>query len=269
LKRIGDLPLNAITVTLCHDFIYRDQPSTQTAARHFRQLRRAFNLAVRWKLLEDNPLLGLDCPKPIQRKKDTLNENEFEQFITALPMNSFSGRRFKRMVILARLTGVRESELLNLTLEDVLEDDRVILIRNCDSFRTKSGKHRFVPLSSMALEIINSQLTENEQHHNRQLRTSKYIFPNSSGLPLSVFTISEQFRKHSREILPDKKNLCFHSLRGSFITSAIEDGVPIAQIQIAVGHSSIVTTQSYIAYDRIKVQQLAHFLETIRITNNK
>lgn len=262
---LPNVQLSDVSVAHCYEFLYAHQPSTQTAARHYRQLRRAFKLAKSWKLIETNPFDEVDSPKPIQRKKDILTENEFTILAKHLVTNTYADRRLKRIIMIARLTGARAGEIFNIQTEQILHEKEMLLIINSDSFRTKSGKNRFIPLSRIALEIINDQVQDNHTHQLSAVRESPYLFPNERGTPLSIFTISPLFKKIARELFPHKARLCFHSLRGTFITHAVDDGVPLTQIQIAVGHSSIKTTEQYINYDNVKLSALQKSLNLISI----
>jgi site-specific recombinase XerD len=266
LKWVPDIPLAEVSVTQCHDFIFNHQPSTHTAVRHYKQLRRAFSLAVRWKLLENNPFLEIECPKPDQHRKDTLTEKEFYDLLEILPVKTFSERRFKRIIIVGRMTGLRLGELLHVGIDDVMVEKNILLVRNKGGFRTKSGRNRFVPLSKSTAKIIQEQIEENREHPNLSVRGSSVLFPNLQGTFLSIFTVSPLFRNYVRQLFPEKQNLCFHSLRGTFITQAIEDGVPISQVQLAAGHKTIRTTEGYINYDLIKLSRLEESLNRVSLS---
>lgn len=268
IKRVGDTSLSDLTLFQCHEFIYNNQPSTETAARHFRQLRRALTLAVRWDILKDNPFSHLDAPKPVHKRKDTFTEEQFNTFIDNLPTGTFAERRFKRMTIFARISGLRLSEILYLNAPDILFEKDVILVKNSEAFRTKSGKERFVPLSTYGATLLANQLEDNINHTDVRVRNSSIVFPNNTGGNLSKYTVSEVFRQFKNSIMPEKANICFHSLRGTFITSAYDDGVPIAQIQKAVGHRTIRTTEGYINYDLINLVKLQDSLNKIKFKEN-
>src|SRR5579864_6239251 len=55
IKRLGDIPLSTIDVRICQDFIYNNQPSKETGARHYRTLRRAFKVSIQWGYILENP----------------------------------------------------------------------------------------------------------------------------------------------------------------------------------------------------------------------
>jgi integrase/recombinase XerD len=256
-------------ITDFYHFLYEAQPSTQTAAKHYRQLRRAFKIAKRWKLITENPLDEIDQPKPIQRKKDTFTPEEFSGLIDSLPTTTFAQRRFKRIVLIARFTGARASEVFNIRKDNILVEKEMLLVTNTDSFRTKSGKNRYIPLSRAAIKLVREQLKENSAHSNPYISHSQFLFPTEKGMPLSLFTISPLFRNVVRLLFPTKTNLCFHSLRATFITHAVDDGVPLAQIQMAVGHVTVRTTEGYINYDNIKLSHLKRSLNNISVEKHE
>jgi site-specific recombinase XerD len=244
-KVLGDVEIGLITEYDCQKFLYCSQPSTQTASKHFRQLKRAFSLAQRWKFISMNPFDSLDPIRPVQRKKGYFKQKEFGKFYETLQTKTFAQRRFKRIVLLARLTGCRLSEIRFLRKDNIDFKRKCLYITNFENFRTKSGKNRKVPLSNNAIELLHQQISENIMNEENLVKTSEFVFPNQKGNQLSKYTISALFIMHRKKIFPDRRDLCFHSLRSSFITHLYFDGVKPQTIQICCGHRTIATTESY------------------------
>jgi site-specific recombinase XerD len=256
IKRYGDIQLCDLDVNKCQDFLFCRQPSVQTAAKHYRHLSRAFKLAVRQGFMRQNPFELIDKPRPVEQKKDFLKEREFEDFITRLPTNTFSQRRFRRMVIVGKLTGMRLNEICNLRRAAVDFELSVIRISAYEDFRTKSGRSRVIPLSKVAAKVLNTQLDEIDNSESISIRSSMYVFPNLQGNKLTIYTVSKAFKKFAQAAFPEMKRLCFHSLRSTFITLAFHAKVPPAQIQIAAGHKSIHTTEGYAHLENLPMVEL-------------
>lgn len=256
IQSVGNLRFTLVTIPICQKFIYHSGYSPQTASKHYRHLKRAFRLAVRWRYTGFSPFEHIDPPRVPETKKDYLTETEFSHLMDCLRISTFAERRFKRLIYCARMTGARESEILNLSMQNIDFERSNLYLKNNEIFKTKSRKDRTVPLSSELIQILKEQIRENRFSDKDLIRQSPYIFPSNNGTPLSIYYVSPQFKKVCRELFPYKKRLCFHSLRSTFITLAIFDGVPRTQIQRAVGHRSYRTTESYAHLETIPMDDL-------------
>jgi integrase/recombinase XerD len=127
--------------------------------------------------------------------------------------------------------GLRRSELINLRLADI--DSKQMLIRISNS---KGNKDRYTLLS----ETLLSQLSE----YIRFYRPKYWLFEGQSGGQYSSTSIENIFRKALKKANIDK-HATPHTLRHSFATHLLEQGISIRYIQELMGHSSIKTTEIY------------------------
>lgn len=262
IDAIGNIRLQALTVPMCHAFIFDSGYTMPTASKHYRHLKRAIRLAVRWRYVGHNPFDHVDPPRVLETKKDWFTEEEFELLVSNLPTRTDAQRRFKRIVMIGRLTGARESEILTLSLWNLDFERANLYLKNSDTFSTKNRKDRTVPLSSTAISLLRDQLNENKDSTNALVRSSTLVFPNNKGCQFALTYISAVFREYCRRLFPYKSRLCFHSLRATFITQAILDGVPRTQVQLAVGHSTIRTTEGYAHLETMPMDQLRASLDS-------
>jgi site-specific recombinase XerD len=146
-------------------------------------------------------------------------------------IDSTKNLKHKLMISLAYGAGLRVSEVIALKIRDLDLDALTIVIRDA-----KGGKDRISILpeklvSDLANSIINrvgdSCLFESERGGKLTTRTAQNIFERS--LKLSGI----------------EKLATFHSLRHSFATHLLENGVDVRFIQKLLGHASITTTQLY------------------------
>jgi site-specific recombinase XerD len=101
-------------------------------------------------------------------------------------------------------------------------------VENGDSFETKSGKNRVVPLCVRAEEVLRTLYT--------QRNASEFVF-SRNGFKLNSLTVSHEFKKSVRQAkLPEKLHL--HSCRHSACSWMLMAGVSINVIQKILGHSS-------------------------------
>jgi len=141
-----------------------------------------------------------------------LTPEEFKRLINAVPTKDKVART---AFLLGYGAGLRISEVTSLKKENVVENRIEIL----DS---KGGKDRVVPKPKGWKEYMNSVIPVGVTDRTLQRKFKKYA--KLAGLP---------------------EHYVFHSLRHGFGTRMVESGVPLNQVQIAMGHSSISVTNVY------------------------
>lgn len=170
-------------------------------------------------LQEEARNLKRKLPKKFKKKTlpQALSDEEFMKIISLLDKKE-SSRSTKVAFLLAYESGLRISEVLKLKKEDINETAKTIFIR-----QGKFSKDRVVPLPKTWKTYM-----------------MKYI-PISKG----ERALEQAFKKRVRK-LGLNPIYHFHSLRHSFATHCLERGMPINQVQILMGHSSVGTTNVYI-----------------------
>lgn len=139
--------------------------------------------------------------------------------------------KHRAMIALAYGAGLRVSEVIDLKVADVDLIELVVYIRE-----GKGKKDRIsVFPKSQRLEI--KELMGGKSGND-------YLFSSERGGKLSIRTAQLVFKKSLRLAKIDKK-ASFHSLRHSFATHLLENGVDIRYIQELLGHANIRTTQVY------------------------
>lgn len=245
-SRYGDLNLPEITLELAEGFINTGQPSGFTARRHYGHLKAAFKWAEEHGRIAQNPFCFAK-PKLPPLQMEYLNLEEFNAAYAQLPELDYHERRFKRFVLVAFETGLRLSEMLHIQQDWIIEEKRLLIVRSeMDVFRTKSDKSRAVPLSDRAAQALTDQLRENKCHRVKRIRESAFLFPNQAGKPFVPGLIQHKFKKDVvRTYFLDRPKLRFHSLRHSFGSRLAQAGVPLREVQKAMGHSTITQTEKY------------------------
>ncbi len=127
--------------------------------------------------------------------------------------------------------GLRISELLNLKLNDIDFERRVITI-----IGAKGKKDRIVMLSEKLIPILKQYLLK--------YQPTKFLFENPNGGKYSATSI-RSFYKRSLIKAGIQKKVTIHTLRHSFATHLLEHGTDIRYIQELLGHKKLETTQIY------------------------
>jgi len=161
-------------------------------------------------------------------------------------------KRLKQRVIFCLIyaAGLRISELCNLRISDLDFDRKQIRIR-----QSKGNKDRYVIMSEYIIKGL--------KRHMAEAKPSVYVFNGRvNGEPISKGTIGNSFRLALKKanIL---KEACVHTLRHSFATHMLEDGVDIVTIKEQLGHAHVRTTMMYLHVATIPRSQVRSPLDTL------
>jgi len=176
-----------------------------------------------------------------QHLPDFLTVEEMFTLLDSLPVGKPLQIRNKAMLEMLYATGLRISELLGLTIHDIIYNDKVILVRG------KGSKQRYVPLLDSVLELVTDYIT-NVRPILLKFKKNDYIFLNNLGGKMSRMGFWKILNKVVLEA-GLKKDITPHTFRHSFATHLLEAGVNLRIVQTLLGHSSLNTTQIYTHVD--------------------
>ena len=205
------------------------EASEWTARKYYISLSSAFETAKRWNYIKENPFRKVQKPKVRELQPLFFTKDEMKSLL-----NVIEDVQLKNLCLVAVSTGLRLGELLNLQWSDIDLISKVIHIRNSETFTTKSRKNRSLPMSDqLAMAFI--QMKESSG--------SELLF-HSLGKRLSADWVSKTFKSYVRRLVLNDK-LHFHSLRHTFASWLVQDGVSLYEVQKLLGHSNIAVTQVY------------------------
>lgn len=144
--------------------------------------------------------------------------------------------RDKAIIALLYGSGLRISELLNLTKQDYNKARR----NHTFIIKGKGNKERVVPVLPDIIELIRTYINSCPY----SITEKSFIFLGARGDKLSPRIIQRQMQK-MRKLLNLPDNATPHVMRHSFATHLLENDTDIRTIQELLGHSSISTTQRY------------------------
>jgi integrase len=255
LPRFGKIKVASIT----HDEIdalHRDITATRgtpvRANRTIEVLRTAFNLAIRWKWLTDNPAAGVRR-NPEEKRNRYLNRSEMMALAQAL--NQHGETTSANAIKLLMLTGARRGEVLTATWS-MFDFENGVWTK--PSSHTKQRRLHRVPLSGPALQLLLEM---------RKDANSPYVFPGADGKPLTDIKrtwgsvcrkagLAEQFEKKGRNgnvvktkdgrpVMVWQPTVRVHDIRHSFASILVSAGASLPLIGQMLGHTQVQTTQRY------------------------
>jgi integrase/recombinase XerD len=222
--------------------------SPRSTARLLSTLRRFYHYALREGWVTDDPTFEVMAPKLGRTVPKGLTEAEVEALLEAPDTTTSRGLRDRAMVETLYATGLRVSELVNLTLSQVSLQSGVVRIIG------KGGRERLVPLGEVAIEWIERFL---KQGRSDLLggRTANALFVTAHGRGMSRQAFWQRIRLYAQMAgispLPSP-----HTLRHAFATHLLNHGGDLRTVQMLLGHADLSTTQIYTHVAQERIRQL-------------
>lgn len=217
--------------------------SARSQSRSISSIKKFSSYLLQKKISSVNYADNLELPKKPKDLPKALNHEILNKIINDTSLVDSSEELARTILIVFYATGLRISELINLTISD-LEENQGQALR----VKGKGSKFRLVPLGSVASEVLTnhiSLLKSNPKYKNSDLH---YIFPSIKKNKKGEYSnITRQYvyniihnlgLKYGVEITP-------HKLRHSFATELVKNKADLRTVQLMLGHSDIATTQIY------------------------
>ena len=213
----------------------------RSRARH---LKAFFSWAVKVGHLSVSPMVDLELPREEKKLPVYLTPEDVQRILRAIEadfeIKAAEGQAqpgeilwLRDVIVLAVSTGLRRSELCNLTWEAINLEDRMLTVGH--GHATKSHHQRPVPLAPPALDVLHTLHTP---------EASGYVIPGRRGGKLNGDYVGKCFKKYARLAkLPENVN--FHALRHTCASWLTMNGVPLRVVQEILGHSSVSVTERY------------------------
>ena len=243
LKSRGNdsLKYSEVDIDVINDFIeylYKLGISSYTQARIISGIKSFFNYLVYEEKILANPTELIESPKLNKKLPDTLNINEIDKILNSIDLSTYEGTRNRAIIETLYSCGLRVSELINITIQNLYLDVGFIKVIG------KGSKERLVPIGSSAIKHINVYLKNYRKSFKVIDGNEGFLFLNRRCKKLSrnmIFIIVKQLSiKNNIE-----KNISPHTFRHSFATHLIEGGADLRAVQDMLGHESITTTEIY------------------------
>jgi integrase/recombinase XerD len=209
-------------------------------------LRQFFAWAVRERLVESDPTMDLEGPRAPRMLPGALTASQVEALLSAPPLDEPLGCRDRAILETLYATGMRVSELANLSLAQLNMARGVVRVRG------KGGRERLVPLGEPAMDSLEPWL--------RCFRPGfkpvcEQVFVSRRGKPLSRQALWARIRLHARRAGIEAP-VYPHRLRHSFATHLLDHGADLRVVQMLLGHADLSTTQIYTHVSRSRLKNL-------------
>ncbi|WP_395807272.1 tyrosine-type recombinase/integrase [Daejeonella sp.] len=215
-----------------------DGIEARTINRKISSLRSFYKFLQRENLIGNSPMIYVRAPKIPKRLPIVITEQKMDILLDAQDVfsNDFQGMRDRLIVELLYGTGMRLSELVNLSDYDINVYEQQIKVLG------KRNKERIIPISNSLTKLISDyQLQKLNQNFNN--KSAALIVTNQGNKVYAKFIYRTVNLVLSFISTHDKKSP--HILRHSFATSLLNRGADLNAIKELLGHSSLAATQVY------------------------
>ncbi len=251
LKRLLDMPIADVSIIDLteQDFEnWRDERlknvSPASVLREWNTLSNIMTVAInKWKFIKENPLKNIDKPATPKERSRRYSDEEIERlvYVSNYDFNyppTTSRSRTAAAMLFAIETAMRAGEICNATWQDIDLKKRILHIPT-----SKNGHSRNVPLSTLALKIINHLALVKEEGKNR-------IFKITAG------TLDTTFRELKALAGLDDADLHFHDTRREAL-SRLSKKVEVMTLAKISGHRDIkILLNTYYAPDMAEIAKL-------------
>ena len=251
LKKI-DLEPNDIDIVIINDFLeYLNELgiSSFSQARIVSGLKSFFKFLILEEKISKDPMDLIESPKLKRKLPEVLSLNDINILLSSIDLSTMEGVRNRAIIETLYSSGLRVSELVNLSIQNLFLDIGFIKVIG------KGSKERLVPIGRHAIKYIN--MYKNEYRLNKKINKGNegFLFLNRYGRKLTREMIYLIIKKVSNKCLLNK-NVSPHTFRHSFATHLIEGGADLRAVQEMLGHESITTTEIYTHLDREYLKQV-------------
>jgi integrase/recombinase XerD len=222
--------------------------SATSINRNLAAIRGLYRYLLRSGHIPENTLTKVSLAKAWMRLPDTLSLQEMEELLQKPDDTKPQGLRDKAMFELLYATGLRVTELLTLTVNDL--NWQV----GCLTATGKGRKERIVPVGKAAIAILRRYMDESRPLLLKG-RKADILFVNRRGGGLTRQALWKMIRKYA-VLAGLQKKVHPHTFRHSFATHLLEGGADLRAVQVMLGHADISTTQVYTHVTRERLKEI-------------
>ena len=220
----------------------------RTVRRKVSSIKAFFRFMTEEEGMAGDPCQYVRGPRLKADLPDHLAVAEVEALLDAVPTDSPLGVRNRALLELAYGSGLRESELVTLTL------DRLNLEEGFVRPMGKGSRERLVPMGEPSVDWMKRYLAGARPSLARR-GSGRVVLLSRTGKPLSRMTVWSVV-KTSALAAGLMNRVHPHTLRHSFATHLLAGGADLSVVQELLGHADIRTTEIYTSVDRTRLSMV-------------
>ncbi len=235
-----ELSLTAVKLEHLEQFavgLHEKGVGARSQARVLSGVRSFYRFMVLDGYMENDPTELLASPQVGTYLPEYLSVEEIDALEGAIDLSKWEGQRNKAIIEILFSCGLRVSELVNLKISDIFEEEKFVRILG------KGNKERIVPISQKAVQELHYWYMDRNVL-NVKPGEDDYVFLNRRGAHLTRTMILIIIKQAAAEA-GIQKTISPHTLRHSFATALLKGGADLRAIQAMLGHEDIGTTEIY------------------------
>jgi len=217
------------------------QLSLHSVHGHGRAIKAFWSWLATEGYVDENLLGRLKLPRLPRIIIETFSREQINALLSACKKNEVHGNRNYAIVLLLLDTGLRLSELINLTVEDIDFDNSSLIVTG------KGKKERIVPFGSQVRRNLRRYLIH--QRPDPESPIVKQVFLTYEGYPLKPRGVQSMIRRLGRDAGIDNVRCSPHTFRHTFAKRYLMNGGDIFSLQKILGHSSLEVVKMYLHLD--------------------
>lgn len=224
-----------ITIMAYVQELHKNKMANSSIIRNIVSIRNFYKYLSKRGIIEDGPVINYEMPKLKRNIPQILTVEEVDKLLQAPDLNTKKGIRDKAMLEVMYATGMKVSELLNITTFD-------INLKLC-YIKCKGSKdtERIIPIGSYAVNCLNEYLKIRPALNIYNL---DYLFLNLQSTKMTRQGFWK-IVKHYAKLSEIKKEINSYTLRHSFAVHLLQNGADIKAVQELLGHRDMAATQIY------------------------
>ena len=227
---------------------YDQQFAKTSTARLMSSLRRFYGFLVITKQIGVDPTALIKSPTLARKLPDSLSEAQVDSLLGEPNIDDPIECRDKAMLELLYATGLRVTELVSLTMDQISLRQGVVRVMG------KGGKERLVPLGEQAIDEI-EQYLKTARPELLHMKPSDVLFPSKRAQMMTRQTFWHRIKLYASRA-GISVHLSPHTLRHAFATHLLNHGADLRVVQLLLGHSDLSTTQIYTHVAKARLQLL-------------
>ncbi len=217
--------------------LHENGVGARSQARVLSGVRSFFRFMVLDGYMEADPTELLVSPQVGTYLPEYLSVEEVDALEEAIDLSKWEGQRNKAIIEVLFSCGLRVSELVNLKISDIFEEEKFVRVLG------KGSKERIVPISQKAVRELHYWYMDRNVLDVKP-GEEDYVFLNRRGAHLTRTMILIIIKRAAAEA-GIRKTISPHTLRHSFATALLKGGADLRAIQAMLGHEDIGTTEIY------------------------
>ncbi|MED4353704.1 site-specific integrase [Schinkia azotoformans] len=250
LPKLGDMIIQDMKPNNIQTFFnylrYEKEFKRKTCKIALTVINDCFKMALKRKLIKENPALDIDLPKAVSPTYTVWEKQDIETFLS---LSNLENRgRYYSAILLALFTGLRKGEILGLTWDNVDFENKEIIIKQIVNElgqikkRTKTKKARIISVPPFVLlELQKEKIRqESESFLIEDYNPNDLVFCTKNGNVVLPSSFNKAFNTIIKRF--DLKIITVHALRHSHCSLLVNKNYNIKLIQERLGHANVQTT---------------------------